>query len=586
MATNIKPIPYGVSDFESVRLEDYYYVDKTGYIPSLENTRYTLFLRPRRFGKSLFANMLKAYYDINYADKFDALFGDLEIGKEPTPLHNTYLILSFNFSSVNSSPDKVQESFNEITLDQIRKFINRYEDRLPQNARQFVLESGLDCSMALSRANEIAGEAGYKIYVVIDEYDNFANTLMSVDESSYQQILHADGFVRLFYNVLKEATTDNKAAIDRIFITGVSPLCLSYVTSGFNIAANLSTSNKFNAMIGFTTDEVRKMFEYYSNAYGDYKHSVDELIAITKPFYDNYCFSKESAEHGEEHLFNSDMTLYFLMNYNNGYHTIPDEMIDENNRSDPHKMAAVLRNGGNEAEKVELIQQILDDGYYECDLKTQFQVRELGNIRNLVSLLFYLGLLTYGRTPEGDVALVVANETMRQQQSDYLSLGYAMVLQWATDINKMDKLWTRWARRGEWKPFVEYVLSVMHDNDSVRDHNDEGEAFVKGFLLAHICHGNGYIVRTEAELDHGYSDIYMYPISGYRHALVIELKYLHRDATSAAVKSKAEEARKQIRGYISDKRLQEEADAKGWTLHAAIAVVKGWDAEVIEEVNS
>lgn len=585
MASSKKLIPYGISDFEKIRLGNYYYVDKTEYIRRLEDYNYVLFLRPRRFGKSLLVNMLKAYYDVNYADKFEALFGSLAIGRKPTDRRNSYLMLSFNFSRVDSNPDKVQESFNDIAIEQIEKFISRYDSILPKDTKSIVSGDGLDCSRALSRLNTIVGETNNKIYITIDEYDNFANTLMSVDQSSYNEILHADGLVRLFYNVLKEATTDNSAAIDRIFITGVSPLCLSDVTSGFNIAANISTEQRFNAMVGFTSNEVRKMFEYYSNEYGDYKHTADELIETIKPFYDNYCFSKESAEHGDDHLFNSDMTLYFLRKYNDGYHSIPDEMIDENNRSDPHKMAAVLRNGGNEAEKIELIQQILDDGYYDCDLKTQFQVRELGNIRNLVSLLFYLGLLTYGRTQDGDVSLIVANETMRQQQSDYLSLGYAEVLQWSTDVNKMDKLWTKWAKRGEWQPFVEYVLSVMHDNDSVRDHNYDGEAFVKGFLLAHICHGNGYAVKTEAELDHGYSDIYMYPISGYKHALVIELKYLHREATSAAVTKKAEEARKQIREYISDKRILTEAKTKGWTLHAAIAVVRGWDAEIIEQVT-
>ena len=584
MANNIKLIPYGISDFEAIRFGNYYYVDKTSYLRSLEECKYVLFLRPRRFGKSLFVNMLKTYYDISYADRFDALFGDLAIGKDPTPIHNKYLMLSFGFARVDGSPAKVEKSFNEVALEQIGFFVDRYEGLLPKETRDYVLEDGLDCSRALSRLNYIVGKAGHKIYLTIDEYDNFANTLMSVDEECYNRILHADGFVRLFYNAIKDATTENNTAVERIFITGVSPLCLSDVTSGFNIAANLSNLHKLNSMVGFTTSEVREMIGYYHDAYGSYNHSVDEIVDFIKPYYDNYCFSKQSAERGEDHLFNSDQTLYFLMQYNDSF-AFPDEMIDENTRSDYRKMSAVLGNHGDEAERVEILQQILDDGYYYRDLKTQFQVYELGNIRNLVSLLYYLGLLTYGRTPEGDVAFVVANEAMRQQHSDYLSTCYAEALNWRTDINKMDRLWSRWARYGEWKPFVEYVLSVMHDNDSVRDHGDEGEAFVKGFLLAHICHGNSYIVKTEAELGHGYSDIYMYPVSRYHHALLIELKYLHHGATDNAVKKIAAEAREQIKKYIADKRLQAEAEARGWTLHPVVAVVRGWDAEVVEEVE-
>ncbi len=584
MENKIKLIPYGISSFDSLRRDNYYYVDKTNYIRELEETKYVLFLRPRRFGKSLFVNTLISYYDINSADRFDTLFGDLSIGKDPTPLHNTYLMLPFGFSGIDCRPENVQESFDNSALLTIKKFLDRYRDRLRPDAYKLVIEDTPNSAEALKVLAKVVEETDYKIYVTIDEYDNFANTLMSVDEDCYNKILHADGYVRLFYNVLKEATTSNLSVIERIYITGVSPLCLSDVTSGFNIAANISTEKQFNAMVGFTTSEVREMIKYYHDAYGC-KRPADETVDFIKPYYDNYCFSKLSAEQGEDHLFNSDQTLFFLRKYNDGNQTIPEEMIDENSRSDYKKMAAVLGNHGDEQERVEILQQILEDGYYDCDLKTQFQVLELGNIRNLVSLLYYLGLLTYGRTPEGDVSLIVANEAMRQQHSDYLSLCYAETLHWSPNINKMDKLWTRWARYGEWKPFIEYVLSVMHDNDSVRDHGDEGEAFVKGFLLAHICHGNNYIVRTEAELGHGYSDILLYPTNRYKHALLIELKYLHRSETDNAVKKIAEGARSQIKGYMADKRLREEAEAKGWVLHAVVAVVRGWDAEIIEEVE-
>ncbi len=333
MADKLKRLPYGMTDFATIRCENCFYVDKTEFIPKLEDVRFALFLRPRRFGKSLFTNMLKAYYDINYADRFDNLFGDLAIGKDPTELHNTYLVLSFNFSTVRSSPEQAQDSFNNIALEQIGNFIRDYESILPADTRRNVMECGLDCAEALLKISDICRRAGQKIYLMIDEYDNFANTLASVDQDSYQKILHADGFIRYFYNVIKAATTENNAALDRIYITGVSPLCLSDITSGFNIAANLSTDPRFNAMVGFSEDEVRKMLEYYSPALGDAPDLEGKLLPAVKSYYDNYCFSEDSAEEGE-HLFNSDMTLYFIDKCISRKGKIPKTLLDPNVRQD------------------------------------------------------------------------------------------------------------------------------------------------------------------------------------------------------------------------------------------------------------
>lgn len=593
MANSKKLLPYGISSFEKVRLENYYYVDKTAYLRSLEEYNYILFLRPRRFGKSLFVNMLKAYYDVNYADKFDALFGDLAIGKEPTHLRNSYLMLSFGFSGVDSRPENVQESFNSSAISSIERFLSAYKDKLGPEARKKVIEQTPNCAQALKALSALVAEAGYKIYVTIDEYDNFANTLMTVDEASYEKLLHADGFVRFFYNVLKEATTDNQAAIDRIFITGVSPLCLSDVTSGFNIAANISTDIRFNAMVGFTTDEVREMFTYYHDFYGDFRHSVEELLALTKPYYDNYCFSRESAMYSGEHMFNSDMTLYFLMKYNGGYHTIPDSFIDDNVKQDFNKIRMMVRYESSFGNKSKRMQSILNDGYTLATLNTEFQIRELSDEKNLVSLLFYLGLLTYGKIqidrngkPFEAISLVVANDTMRRQYGTYLTRAYSETLHWRTDNDTMDDLWINWSYFGQWGPLISYIVSVMQENDSVRDYTPQAESFVKGFLLAHLCKGNGYIARTEAEMGHGYSDIYLYPVNPeYRNALVLELKYLKPSATDTEVKNARKEARIQVAGYIADKRLQTEAEAREWTLAAAVVVFRGWKAEVVEAVE-
>ncbi len=591
MANGKKIIPYGLSKFDKIRLGNYYYVDKTGYIRNLENYNYAIFLRPRRFGKSLFADMLRTYYDINQADKFDTLFGDLAIGKAPTPIHSTYLILAFDFSAVDSAPANVQESFNKVALQKIDDFTRRYSDKLPADTRKQVIESGLNCAEALIRLTSLVSQTNYKMYVVIDEYDNFANTLMTVDEASYIKLLHADGFVRLFYNVLKSATTDT-GAIDRIFITGVSPLCLSDVTSGFNIAMNLSTEPRFNAMAGFTEPEVRELLAYYAEAEPLPKDVAMTQLPLMKAYYDNYCFSQDAAEAGE-HVFNSDMTLYFIDKYVGRKGKTPDNMLDPNIKQDYNKVRMMVRYETQFGNKSKRMQNILNNGYVVSPLNPEFQIRELADEKNLVSLLFYLGLLTYGRVrlerngvTREMAGFVVANEAMREQYGKYLSQAYRDNLQWRTDNDTMDSLWVEWSYFGEWRPLISYIASVMKDNDSVRDFGPEGESFVKGFMLAHLCNGYGYAVRTEAEMGHGYSDIYLYPINpDYRNAMVLELKYLKPSASDNEVEQTRLAARNQVAKYVADKRLLAEAQARGWEFVAAVAVFRGWKAEAIEAVD-
>ena len=591
MANNRKLIPYGISNFEKVRLENYYYVDKTGYIPNLESYNYILFLRPRRFGKSLFLNMLEAYYSTRYADKFDSLFGDLEIGKHPTEIHSSYLTLRFSFASVNSNPDKVEESFNWIALKTIESFVNVNATNLPQDTYNRVINGCTSCHNALFSLANIISECGKKLYVMIDEYDNFANTLMTVDENKYSQIMHADGSIRLFYNLLKDASAGNGCAIDRIFITGVSPLCLSDVTSGFNIAANLSTEPRFNAMVGFSENDVRIMLTYYAEANDIPLQDAESQLPLMKSYYDNYCFSEEAAEDGE-HVFNSDMTLYFIDKFVGRRGKAPNVLLDDNVKQDFNKIRMMVRYESSFGNRSSLMQSILNDGYTLAQLNTQFQIRELTDESNLSSLLFYLGMLTYGKAtpPEGGgrsiVTLVVANEAMRQQYAKYLAIAYADTLQWRTDINTMNKLWANWSYFGQWQPLITHIASAMHDNDSVRDFTPQAESFIKGFILAHLYNIKGFIVRTEAEMSHGYSDIYLYPIvPEFRNALVLELKYLKPTATDTEVENARKEAHKQIAQYVADKRLRTEAEAKGWTLVAAVAVFRGWTAEVIEELT-
>ena len=307
----MKKLPYGLSDFPRLISEDYYYVDKTRYIELLENQpNYLFLLRPRRFGKSLFLAMLEAYYSVDYAERFEELFGELYIGKHATKAHNKYLVLRFNFSEVSSNPDEVEQSFKAYCNAVIIRFIKKYEHLLGKEIwEELDREEELPGLQLGKIARYISDNNCPHIYLLIDEYDNFTNTLLTTyGTERYRKTTHGEGFIREFFNVIKAATTGPDAAIDRLFITGVSPVTMDDVTSGFNIGTNISMKPEFNSIIGFSTEEVRQMISYYkSEGALPEKVMVDDLLEEMRPWYDNYCFSEDMSD---EHMFNSDMTLH------------------------------------------------------------------------------------------------------------------------------------------------------------------------------------------------------------------------------------------------------------------------------------
>ncbi|MBQ5512803.1 MAG: AAA family ATPase [Bacteroidales bacterium] len=353
-------IPYGETDYVTIRKENSYYVDKTAFIPYFENAaKYIMFLRPRRFGKTLFMNTLAAYYDVLEKDNYEQNFGGLDIYSNTTPNQGKYMILKFDFSTVDSRKDNVEDSFNFNVCETIRNFVQRYKSVLPADIAEQMNDVTDISNKALGKLIAITANTPYKIYIMIDEYDNFANTLFSTDEDAYKNLTHGDGFFRLFFNVLKAMTSSNNALIGRILISGVSPLTLSDVTSGFNIALNLSIDANLNAAMGFAESEVRAMLEYYRETTGVFKHSIDELINIMKPVYDNYCFSSDMLD--EERVFNSDMVLYFITNYKQKGR-IPEKLVDPNVSTDFFKMEKMVKIEKDFGEKSRIIMDIVNTG--------------------------------------------------------------------------------------------------------------------------------------------------------------------------------------------------------------------------------
>ncbi len=579
MEQKIRQIPYGVTDFVEIRKEDKYYVDKTGYISKLEVAgNYLMFLRPRRFGKSLFLSMLSAYYDVWYRDQFDELFSGLSIYDEPTPKRNSYLVMKLNFSTIDPDPRNVNKSFNDYLLGEVKAFVKKYIALMPRTKYEDFekFDSSYSAFNWLSKEVQLAGQ---KMYLIIDEYDNFANTLLADNEQEYTKLTHGDGFFRLFFNVLKASTTDNDAPIGRILISGVTPLCLSDVTSGYNIGRNISLEEDFNSMVGFTDNEIRQMFEYYRDATGVFKHSINELIDITRPWYDNNCFNHYCLD---VHMYNSDMTLYFLNSYSNKGR-LPEKMVDDNVRTDYNKMVKLIKFEKNFGEKASTVQRVANDGEIFSQINSEFALKDLEKYGNLLSLMFYMGLLSIGRYEKGCPVLIVPNNTVRQNYFDYMLNVYDSILEWRSDTTKIDDLGRNMAWDGEHEPMFRYIASCMSDVSSVRDFA-QGEAFVKGFMQAQFGANLTYFTsETEKEVGHGYTDISLTPRLGAQHRYVIELKYVNRDASEEKIDRVLEEARPQLAKYISDHKVKEECDKNNWYLHGIVMVFKGWEMVRYEE---
>ena len=438
---------------------------------------------------------------------------------------------------------------------------------------------------AFTELLNIVKRSGREVYAIIDEYDNFANTMLADSETNYKNLTHGNGFFRLFFNNLKATTNDNNAPVARIMISGVTPLTLSDVTSGYNIGDNISTSGQFNHLAGFTESEFRQMLEYYRDATGVFKHSVDELIEITKPWYDNNCFSVDSIS--DERMYNSDMALFFIKEYIKKGGKLPEKMVDSNITTDYNKMSKLIRLEKQFGQKTSLIQRITTEGQIYSNIKSEFSLEDLTRYENLVSLMFYMGLLSVGGYDMGDALLVIPNSTVRQQYFEYMKRSYETLISWKTDDNIFDELGRAFAKRGEHEPFMRYIASCMKETSDNRDFIKTGEAFVKGFILGQFgTNLNYYLAHSEYAHGHCYSDIFLEPRLGTPYAYVIELKYCPKTSIESEIDKLLDEARIQLPQYITDHKINVQAKDNGWTLTGIIMVFNGWELARYEVVEN
>ena len=573
-----KQIPYGLTDFERIITSNYYYVDKTRYIAEVERGASFFFLiRPRRFGKSLFLNVMRWYYDINRRDRFQELFGDLYIGSHPTPEQGKYLILDFNFAGVNPDPDQLFRSFNSHCTARFDFFARQYARFFDPGFTE-ELNSFEQADEKLNYLINKASNLNLSIYLFIDEYDNFTNAILSnVGDKHYKALTHGTGFFRYFFNKLKEGATGD-GPIKRMFITGVSPVTMDDVTSGFNIGANMTTDYRFNGIIGFSEGEVREMLAYYKEETG-FEDSVDELIALMKPWYDNYRFSTKSLD---EPMYNSDMVLYFVSNYL-PLRSAPDNMIDNNIRTDYNKLRHLIRLDKRFGTNASIIQEIVNNGETTAVIKDAFLAEDITKPDNFKSLLYYFGLLSIKGTKRGDTLLGVPNLTVREQLYTYLIEAYREAEVFSIELYKLHDLVKDMAYDGDWRPVFAYFSSELERQSAIREFI-EGEAHVKGFLLAYLGLTRTYIIYPEHETNKGYADFYMMPDLIHQpdiaFSYIVEVKYARRDASEADIEALRAEAAQQLRRYAADPKVHA---TKGDTeLRLVTLVFKGWELAVCE----
>jgi hypothetical protein len=565
-------IGYGISNFESMVREDRHYVDRTNYISILETVaqaKYLFFLRPRRFGKSLFISTLEYYYGLQHKEQFDFLFGKYHVGKNPTPLANSYLVLTFDFSGIDTTTiEKTEKGF----LAKVKKGVEMFCLTYPQCVSVDFWATVQDIDRAeilIDKLFTTLKGFPHKIYMLIDEYDHFANELVSFNLDGFKNAVSRNGFVRKFYETIKIGTRDG--VVDRLFVTGVSPVTVDSMTSGFNISTQLSLDLNCHNMMGFTEGEVAEILR----GVGVTEEDMPEVMRDMKKWYNGYLFNAEAAER----LYNSDMVLYFA-NFYAQYKKYPKKMLDINIASDYSKIRKIFRIGGFENDKLQVLDKLIRGERVLFDLTDQFSFEKKGfPTEDLLSLLFYMGFLTIKRGWGDKYEMMMPNKVIRDIYFDYFVQVMEEKAQTNRDMyelgNALDEL--IWENRPQ--PILE-VLEVALKSLTNRDFRTMDEKHVQAMFYAYLNLSRMYETKSEYESQKQYYDILMLetPIAEAKYEFIFEFKYAKKagDVQLETIRSSAET---QMKKYLTSQELLNRPKMKAW-----IVVIVGDTVKACEEV--
>ena len=569
-----KRLPYGVADYTWIKSQNNYCTDKTMFIPKMEEAGYFLYLiRPRRFGKSVFLTMLQAYYDIEKKDSFHTTFKDTWIESHPTEGLGKYQVLYFDFSRAAAGPGTLEENFILYCNSVLDGFIKKYA---AYNDEDFNMEEYLGFSGAsykLNALNSYSKSKGTQLYLIIDEYDNFTNNILSEEgEAVYHALTHAQGFYRDFFKLFK-------GMFQRIMMMGVSPVTVNDLNSGYNIGTNLSMDPMFNMMLGFSENEVREMIEYYREV-GLINVPTDQLITDMKPWYDNYCFAKDSLV-TDPKMFNSDMVIYYLRHFIR-FGKAPEEMVDPNTMTDYAKMKKIIFLDKLQGDRKSVLKEIINQGYIWAELRESFPAEDLVDPDLFPSLLYYYGMLTIIGKRGRRVKLGIPNENVRRQYYGYVLDEYNKDTK--INNNHLADRYDVMALDGNIKPAIEYIAEGYKNCTSIHS-SIQAERNLQGFIAAYLNHSGYYYIIQEMELNGGYCDLTMIPdltrFPEVAHAYLLELKYLKSGDTDEEGMKALEEAKAQLDQYTQDARLPKLMSGK--PIHKIAIIYKGNDLWRVEE---
>ncbi len=547
-----KRIPYGISNYQTIAREGYLYVDKTRFIRVLEENQepFVFFLRPRRFGKSLFVSLLSNYYDRLQKGHFDEFFTGTDIWKNPTSKRGSYYILNFDFSGIStSSENQLVESFSRKIHNYLNLFLAKYD--IPITLQTHSSPADVLAEFFSLVSTRIEGQ----IYVIVDEYDHFAHELLGFDIDLFHQSLGGNGFIRKWFEVLKEATT---TVVGRIFATGVSPITLDSLTSGFNIARDLTRSPRLHEMMGFTESEVTWLI---------HEALPEELIfpgmmETLREYYDGYCFSED----GTARLFNSDMVLYYLARCLDRQKP-PEKLLDSNIISDYSKLEKLMRIKAPD-QNFSVLTRITSDGFVSANLTEIYTLDISFSEDDFISLLFYLGLLTIQESLPGRVQLKTPNYVIHGLYHDFMMQMISREAGLDVQSSVIADAIYQIAYSGKCDKLVSLVEEILHAFSN-RDYIGFDEKYLKILIFAYAHMSTLYLVKSEYEVAGGYIDIAFLPREPWHpdYYALFELKYIKSGQSSPeAINRALEDGILQMTRYGSAPEWAAMKKVKRWVL--------------------
>ena len=578
-------IGYSEADFETLITEGKLYIDRTSYIQALENqsNKNILFVRSRRFGKSLWLSILQYYYGVQYKNRFETLFGSLAIGKNPTPLRNSYLILRLQFAGIDVETDaSTLYGFRENVKTGILNCMSAYSEYFSEEERDKIetLDTPANMMQTFFQLYE-RKDIPHKIYILIDEYDQFANELVGLDTERFRAIVGRSGFVRKFYEMIKNAA--NEGIVNRFFATGVSPLTVDSLTSGFNISTNLSLDLKFHDLMGFKHHEVVDILKKV----GASEAEIPTLMTDLKKWYDGYLFHDKAAEP----LYNSDMIMYFASHYESNKQ-YPEFMLDANIATDYYKVKKIFNIQQREQEFIPVLKQLTTEGVLTAKITQFFNLERAITENDLISLLFYMGWITIKDASDGLHNFQMPNQVIKELYYNY----FVDIVEQETGLNRtvevVENALAQLARNNNPQPFLALIKALIDKDLSLRDAQTFDEKHLKMLLIPYLSLSASHYVLSEPEWENSYPDILLLkrPTITTKYNFIFELKYIKKsdkskrvdpkDKTSEKIVEKvAREARTQLKNYLETDDAKRIASLKAWVL-----VLVGREWQVVEEV--